>query len=135
MTASLSPHFSIFNFFADVRRIAFLVIAFEVHADASISIFEGESIHDHDEDEEDWKRNSNPDDVRGRVDTFPHDEIDDDPDSQSSEVDFPSEDSRICNYVFSIHVGTIIILDLHNVFEEHSAYKISMIFSQPKFVV
>ena len=73
-----------------------------------------------DENEEDWERHGNPDDVRRRVDTFPHDEVDDDPDGNSSEVHFPAEDGGVSDHVLSVQIGTIFVDSLDDVTVEHS---------------
>ena len=104
MTASLGPHLTVAELLAEVGRIAFGIVALEVHSDASVGILESQTVHDHNEDEEDGERDGYPNDIGGGVDTFPHDEVDEDPDTEGSEVDLPAEDGRVSDHVGGIHV-------------------------------
>jgi len=80
LTAGLCPHLSFLQLVFNDGWIALSIVAFEVHANSSITVFERESIHNHDKDEKDWERDSDPDDIRGGVDALPHNEVHDDPD-------------------------------------------------------
>ena len=120
MTASLGPHLTVAELLAEVGRIAFRVVALEVHSDASVGILESQAVHDHNEDEEDGEGDGYPNDIRGGVDTFPHDEVDDDPDGERGQVDFPAEDGRVSDHRLRVHVRTILIDRLRNVSVEYS---------------
>ena len=118
----MCPHLTFFQLVFNDRGIALKIVAFEVHTDTSITVFERESIHNHDEDEKDRERDSDPDDIRGGVDTFPHNEVHNDPDSKRGKVNFPSKDRRVSNDVLGVHFCAILIDRLDNVSVEYSIF-------------
>ena len=93
-------------------------MALEVHTDALVSVLESKSVHDHDENEENGERHGDPDDIGARVDTLPHDEVDDDPNGEGGEVHLPAEDRGRADHVRCIKLVTVVIVQLDDVLVE-----------------
>jgi len=108
LTASFRPHCNWRKLLTEVNRLI-INIAFKIHSETVVTIFQSETVHHHDENKHDWKWHSNPNNVAGDLNTLESSEEADNPSKHSAQENLPLEDRSISKFLALVVNGAIFI--------------------------
>lgn len=106
-------------------------LSLEVHADTFISVRKAESVHHHDEDENDGSRHGEPNDVRGRLNSLEYAEVSNEPGEEESKCELPGEVSRLVFGASSKLLGVINIAFNNTIFVLGSNQSLKEVLEEP----
>lgn len=126
LSAGIGPHVSVSELGTEIWRVSFSVSSLKVHADTGIGVLEGETLEDHDENEEARERDGDPDNIGGGFDTLEYAEVDNGPGSEGAKPYLPLEFRSLLevlvstNEVGGVYGGAVIGVEAENVLVEVS---------------
>jgi len=102
-------------------------VALKVHTEAFIRVFEGETVHDHDENEENGEGHGNPDNLGGELNTLEDADEADNPNEDLGEENFGLEFGGTTHGGFGVvGLAVCLIIGVNNVGFEDINVEVSL---------